>query len=198
MFINKNQNIKKSYIKYKIQSNNARNNWKNYFHSNIKISLYNKSVIIFMNIIISFIILYQLYSCKEKNIFIKDPIKYDIVIPLNINDSQKLLEHTDILKQFLNFENIIIISPNISKITNDNNLKVNFINEDELIPKINIKEIFLKRGIKGNDRIGWYEQQFLKMSYSSICKKDYYLLWDADTIPIKKIILKKIKFLLTL
>ena len=197
MCINKNQINNKSYIKYKIQSNNALNNWRHYFLTNIEISFYKKSFIIFTNIIISFIILYQLYSCKEKNIFIKDPIKYDIVIPLNINDSQKLLEHTDILKQFLNFENIIIISPINSNIINDN-LKVNFINEDELIPKINIKEIFLKRGINEYDRIGWYEQQFLKMSYSSICKKDYYLLWDADTIPIKKIILKKIKFLLTL
>ena len=34
---------------------------------------------------------------------------------------------------------------------------------------------------------GWYEQQFLKMSYSKICKKNYYLIWDADTVPIKYI-----------
>ena len=34
-------------------------------------------------------------------------------------------------------------------------------------------------------RDGWYEQQFLKMGYSRICKKNYYLIWDVDTIPIK-------------
>ena len=35
--------------------------------------------------------------------------------------------------------------------------------------------------------INWYHQQFLKMSYSRICEKEYYLLWDSDTIPIKHI-----------
>ena len=34
---------------------------------------------------------------------------------------------------------------------------------------------------------GWYEQQFLKMAYSRICKKKYYLIYDTDTIPIKTI-----------
>ena len=162
MFINKNQIINSSYIGKKIKTNNALNNWKNYLSTNIKISFYKKSVIIFMNILLSFIILYHLYSCKEKNIFNKDTIKYDIVIPLNINDAQKLLDHTDFLKRFLNFENIIIITRNNSKIIT-NNLKAIFINEDDLIPRNNIKEIFLKRGINENHRIGWYEQQFLKI-----------------------------------
>ena len=186
MLINKNKIINNSYIEHKIHSNNAFNKGKNYLSSIIKISFYKKSVIIFMNFLLSFIILYHLYSCEEKNIFIKDTIKYDIVIPVNINDTQKLLNHIDFLKRFLNFENIIIITRNNSKIIT-NNHKAIFINEDELIPINNIKEIFLKRGINENHRIGWYEQQFLKMSYSTICKNDYYLLWDADTIPIKNI-----------
>ena len=36
-------------------------------------------------------------------------------------------------------------------------------------------------------RVGWYLQQFLKMAYSRICKNEYYLIWDSDTIPIKRI-----------
>ena len=36
-------------------------------------------------------------------------------------------------------------------------------------------------------RAGWYLQQFLKMSYSFICEDAYYLIWDADTIPVREI-----------
>ncbi len=40
----------------------------------------------------------------------------------------------------------------------------------------------LPRGVTG-----WYYQQFLKMQYSFICKDEYYMVWDGDTIPCKKI-----------
>ena len=43
-----------------------------------------------------------------------------------------------------------------------------------------MKKIFTKRD-------SWYEQQFLKMAYSRMCQKEFYLVWDSDTIPIKKI-----------
>ena len=36
----------------------------------------------------------------------------------------------------------------------------------------------LPRGITG-----WYYQQFIKMQYSAMCRDDYYLVWDGDTIP---------------
>ena len=49
-----------------------------------------------------------------------------------------------------------------------------------------IKELIVKRG--GNPkRTGWYFQQFLKLGYSRICDNDYYMVWDADTIPVKKV-----------
>lgn len=34
---------------------------------------------------------------------------------------------------------------------------------------------------------GWYYQQFLKMQYSRVCENEYYLAWDGDTFPIRKI-----------
>ena len=40
----------------------------------------------------------------------------------------------------------------------------------------------LPRGITG-----WYYQQFLKMQYALVCKDEYYMVWDGDTIPCKKI-----------
>ena len=40
----------------------------------------------------------------------------------------------------------------------------------------------LPRGITG-----WYYQQFLKMQYAYICPDDYYMVWDGDTVPCRKI-----------
>lgn len=51
-----------------------------------------------------------------------------------------------------------------------------------------VKNVFskLKRSKKGT---GWYFQQFLKMAFalSCYCDTDYYLSWDSDTIPLRKI-----------
>ena len=54
-----------------------------------------------------------------------------------------------------------------------------------LSQKKKINEFLMKMINISTNRDGWYEQQFLKMAYSMICKKDYYLVWDVDTIPIK-------------
>lgn len=40
----------------------------------------------------------------------------------------------------------------------------------------------LPRGITG-----WYYQQFLKMQYAFSCEDEYYMVWDGDTIPCRKI-----------
>ena len=45
-----------------------------------------------------------------------------------------------------------------------------------------IKDNPLPRGITG-----WYYQQFLKMQYVQICKDAYYMVWDGDTVPCRKI-----------
>lgn len=69
-----------------------------------------------------------------------------------------------------------------------NNIKsIVFIDENDLVPIKNIIEIFLKLGITNLKRVGWYEQQFLKMAYSRICKDEFYLVWDSDTYPIKPV-----------
>jgi len=105
---------------------------------------------------------------------------------LSENDTKTFIKQIDYLKKFINFDKMIIISKNNSKIINDNIYTV-IINEEQLIKRENLIAIFNKRGINEKNRIYWYHQQFLKMSYSRICEKEYYLLWDSDTIPIKHI-----------
>ena len=71
--------------------------------------------------------------------------------------------------------------------------RVLFVEENTLLPYDNVKEQIIRRvkkagyGMDENSKPGWYYQQFLKMQYSRICDDDYYLTWDADTIPVRKI-----------
>ena len=74
--------------------------------------------------------------------------------------------------------------------------KVRFINENDIIPFDSVKRSYETRmqeiaKINGNpekvSRVGWYYQQFLKMAYSRSCPDEYYLCWDADTIPLRRI-----------
>lgn len=66
--------------------------------------------------------------------------------------------------------------------------QVEFFDEDELISFADVHKIMkellhtdeLPRGVTG-----WYYQQFLKMQYAFVCKEDYYLIWDGDTVPCK-------------
>lgn len=51
-----------------------------------------------------------------------------------------------------------------------------------------VKQYLMKHDAQAN-RAGWFLQQFLKMGFadSSMCDTEYYLSWDADTIPLRKI-----------
>lgn len=65
-----------------------------------------------------------------------------------------------------------------------------FLDEESLIPFESVRNIFKAR-FPGQEiargLVGWYYQQFLKMAYSFVCKNDYYLSWDGDTVPIRQI-----------
>lgn len=64
------------------------------------------------------------------------------------------------------------------------------LDEDKVIPGVTfagLQEIILKRGGDGR-KAGWYLQQFLKMGFAnSSFSSDYYLVWDADTLPVRPI-----------
>lgn len=65
------------------------------------------------------------------------------------------------------------------------------IDENELLDGLSIeylRALFKKLG-RTKMWAGWYFQQFLKMAFSlsDYCDTDYYLSWDSDTIPLRKI-----------
>ncbi len=72
--------------------------------------------------------------------------------------------------------------------------RVNFINEDTILKFDAVHkcmEAKMKPLLNGADLprgiTGWYYQQFVKMQYALKTNDEYYMVWDGDTIPCKKI-----------
>lgn len=92
------------------------------------------------------------------------------------------------LQRYVNVNRVFIISPyknlnNIRELIGNN---IIFIDEDAVIPGMTMGELRKLDIIGFPAAAGWYYQQFLKMSFAFIEENEpYYLIWDADTIPLK-------------
>lgn len=112
----------------------------------------------------------------------------EVIIPVSREHVKQLQLSINFIFNNLFVEKIKIISKKELFSYFPVNMKIDFIDEDTSFSfnYHTIENILRQRGgdIK---RSGWYFQQFLKMEYCFISKKDYYLIWDADTIPLSKI-----------
>ncbi len=114
---------------------------------------------------------------------------FDVVIPILKIDLPTFLKNIPYIQKHIPCKRIVVIGNiELYDAVKDNKDLV-FIDEDKLYQGLSIQNIKnIKKQISGSSqRAGWYFQQFLKMAYSTICKDDYYLIWDADTIPVRKI-----------
>lgn len=66
---------------------------------------------------------------------------------------------------------------------------ISFLCEDEVYPGLTLQVIKrLLKDVGGPlDRAGWYLQQMIKLAYCLRTEDEYYLAWDMDTLPIRKI-----------
>ncbi len=115
--------------------------------------------------------------------------KLEVVIPLLDNDLPTFKIAYNYLLENLPCKEIVLIGNEKLRQAIGEMCKVRFVNEDSLIPGLTFESVRkLKLKLSGTKRrTGWYFQQFLKMAYSFICQEEYYLVWDADTIPINQI-----------
>ena len=119
---------------------------------------------------------------------IKSELKFPLVVPTIKKDLPILLNNLDLLIKNLPVDKIYVIGPSDIKSLIDNPM-LSFVEETELVNINQLKTICKTLYQEGEitKRIGWYVQQFIKMKFSQICEDEYYLLWDSDTIPTKKI-----------
>lgn len=117
--------------------------------------------------------------------------KFNVVCPLAEKDVDSYYRGIDNLEKYLEAKKFVVIgnSKVKKKIEKVGDKRIEYVDENQFVSYNEIKAIIAN--ISNNDefclkRTGWYLQQFLKFSYSLICKDEYYILWDADTIPIRK------------
>lgn len=109
----------------------------------------------------------------------------DILIPAIEKDLATLPHVIDSLRRYVShpISNIYIVSPDSSRIRSLCSRKgCIFVNETTVLP-------FTKKDIRYSssrwNRSGWLYQQLLKMNGDHICRENYFLVVDADTILIR-------------
>jgi hypothetical protein len=116
--------------------------------------------------------------------------KPSLVVPIVTNRINWFLEYAPYIFENLQIKDIVILGSNESEIEAKYRTKyIRFLNEDELLEGMTFEKIQqLKLSFSGKKRrAGWYFQQFLKMAYALKCNDEYYVFWDSDTIPIRKL-----------
>lgn len=92
------------------------------------------------------------------------------------------------IKRFVTDEIVLVTQKKNISIDDDS---IQILDEDEIVPGLTFSAVenmvSIRKHGKGTVRVGWYFQQFLKMGYSLITDDDYYMVWDADTVPINNI-----------
>ena len=122
-------------------------------------------------------------------------MKYDIIIPVAFKDYAFLKKTYQYLCENLGAEHIYILTngqlsrflPSVIR----NNSRFIILDENKILDGLTFNKIhsLIKSQGREHTNTGWFFQQFLKMGFAlcPYCKNDYYLSWDADTIPLQKI-----------
>ena len=116
-------------------------------------------------------------------------MNYDIIVPVTERNFQMLSSVVSHLRKNVSHRNIFLLGQRALQ-EKCSALGCKFIDENRLYGKLDynaVRELTVRRDCYAGWRAGWYLQQFLKMSYSLVCSDEYYLVWDADTIPVRKI-----------
>lgn len=118
--------------------------------------------------------------------------KLDVLIPVAQKD-------VSFVKNVVTYVNRYIVEcENIYVVTNKKNFhrlqhlqkfsNVELLDENALVPELSfsiVHECMKRNGEKRLNSVGWYFQQLLKYAFAkSKWAKEYYLTWDADTIPL--------------
>ena len=114
--------------------------------------------------------------------------RYDVIVPMTIDNIPVFRINVEWMRRHLSYKRIVVIgAENLREVSAE--LGVDFIMEDELVEGMTLKKIraYIEKRLGHGKRAGWYFQQFLKFGYACVCEDEYYIVWDADTVPLHKI-----------
>lgn len=126
-----------------------------------------------------------------------DNSHFDVLIVVTPSDCERVLPLYPRLVQNFDYGNLCFIgAPKVGEIAKNSAIKdhADWVDENDIIPFDDVHACMTKRlsSIIGDEPLprgitGWYYQQFLKMQYSAICENEYYMVWDGDTVPCRKV-----------
>lgn len=118
-----------------------------------------------------------------------DEQSFVLVMPIKASDWEVARRGIPYIRKNLKPRKVIIVSSSELKRSIKEENDVVFIDENKLLPGMTfekVKKIIAKAG--GDPRFaGWFLQQFLKLGFSRVSHDNYYLVWDADTLPLNPI-----------
>lgn len=121
-------------------------------------------------------------------------MNYDIIIPSSKQDIGFLPKVCKYIRKNLQEADkiyVIISSENFQKLGKYiDEFNIVLLNENNICPNLSFSSVDLLLKSKGVfTRTGWHFQQFLKMGFAlSKYAGEYYLSWDADTLPLSRIL----------
>ena len=114
---------------------------------------------------------------------------YEVILPVAEKDLITALKNIQYIKDNLNPAKIIIIASKKCKSRIEACKYAIFKEEDSVLPELKLSSVrsMIEDRIGSTRSSGWYFQQFIKMGYSAVSENPYYVVWDADTIPLNGI-----------
>ena len=124
---------------------------------------------------------------------------YPCVIPTIVKDYNRLRTNYRRIFDCLPVSKMIFIGPEALKAVVEEDSKnkvfgdheVSFMYEGDIMSLDDLRPLFNSLITPENNlkptAVNWYYQQFLKMGYARHCDAEYYLCWDSDTVPLRKI-----------
>lgn len=112
-------------------------------------------------------------------------IKFDIYIITSILDFDILNITIPYIKKNIPANQLYIVAKEPP--SQKNLVDCKFLDENKIIEGLSYDSVANTIVSLGGDKknTGWYLQQFIKLGISKISDNPYYLVWDADTIPLK-------------
>lgn len=138
----------------------------------------------------------NLSEIKDVSTKIQNPVNieedcspYDVVIAIKSSDWNTAKLNFKYIRKNLKPKRLVVISSKQLRSYLKPEDNVVFIDEDRLCPGLSFKSVkaFFENHNLPVSLTGWFLQQFLKLAYAFICEDDYYLTWDADTIPLNPV-----------
>lgn len=115
--------------------------------------------------------------------------EYNLIIVSAPNHFDMVNRYKDLYFKYLPIKKIIVIGSIKGKKLFEDDSRVELLDEETLYAGLGMLQVRKLVEAQGGHmtRSNWYFQQFLKMAYSYCCEDEYYIVWDADTVPLRPI-----------